>query len=105
MLVVIAHLQAKPGKSVQLIAACQPAIESAQAESGCISYTLTQQTASENDFIFVEEWQDVDALRQHMGTPAQGELGQALPDLVASAPIVRVHTIESSQDLADVARG
>jgi quinol monooxygenase YgiN len=105
LIVVVARLQAKPEKRDELVAAAQKAIAATRQEPGCISYAMYQDTASENDFVFVEEWQDIGALRQHTGSDHLAELGQALPDLLAGAADVRVHTIERSQSLAEVANG
>jgi quinol monooxygenase YgiN len=105
LIVVVARLQGKPGKQAELIAAAQKAIEGVRQEPGCISYAMYQDTGSENDFVFVEEWQDIDALREHTSSEHLAELGQALPDLLAAEPDVRVHTIERSQSLAEIATG
>jgi quinol monooxygenase YgiN len=105
LILVVARLQAKPGKRDELIDVVQEAVGAIRQEPGCITYAMHQDLVSENDFVFVEEWQDLDALRQHTGSANMESLGQGLANLLAGAPEVRVHTVESSQDLADITDG
>ena len=56
----------------------------------------------QNEFVFVEEWEDGDALERHFATPHIGEFMGAIPATIVAPPDVKFHTIASTMDLADV---
>jgi quinol monooxygenase YgiN len=74
-------------------------------EAGCISYRLYEDTERPNEFVFVEEWEDSEALQQHFATSHVREFMQAIPATVTAPSDVKFHTIASTMDLADVSAG
>jgi quinol monooxygenase YgiN len=105
MIVVVGRVQTNADKREDLIRIGQTVARASRAEAGCISYRVYEDTEVENDFVFVEEWENSEALQQHFATSHIAEFMGAIRESVVSAPDVKFHTIESSMDLADVTTG
>jgi quinol monooxygenase YgiN len=102
MIVVVGRVRSAPDKREALIRVGQAVAAASRAEEGCIGYRLYEDTESENDFVFVEEWDSDEALQRHFRTAHINEFMQAIPATLIAAPDVKFHTIASSMDLADV---
>jgi quinol monooxygenase YgiN len=102
MIVVVGRVQTDADKREDLIRIGQAVAQASRAEAGCISYRVYEDTEIENDFVFVEEWENSEALQRHFATSHIAEFMRAILGAVVSAPDVKFHTIESSMDLADV---
>ncbi len=63
MIVVVGRVRTDAQRRARLIEIGQRVAQASRAEPGCISYRLHEDTEVENDFVFVEEWQDDDALQ------------------------------------------
>ena len=102
MIVVVGRVQTDAGKRAELLRIGQAVAAASRLEPGCISYRLYEDIESENEFVFVEEWDSEDALRRHFATAHVAEFMQAIPATIVAPPDVKFHTIASSMDLADV---
>ena len=102
MIVVVGRVRTDADKRDALVGVGQAVAKASRAESGCISYRLYEDTEVENDFVFVEEWENNEALQLHFATPHIREFMQAIPATIVTPPDVKFHTIASSMDLADV---
>jgi quinol monooxygenase YgiN len=102
MIVVVGRVRTDTDKREALVRVGQAVVKASRAESGCISYRLYEDTEVENDFVFVEEWENNEALQLHFATPHIREFMQAIPATIVTPPDVKFHTIASSMDLADV---
>ncbi|WP_422376120.1 putative quinol monooxygenase [Roseibium sp.] len=69
MIFVIATLRTTDKNRQQLISASQVCIEATRREDGCLSYDLHQSVSDPNTLVFVERWQDRQALEAHFATP------------------------------------
>lgn len=105
MIVVVGRVRTDAGKREQLIRIGQTVAAASRAEAGCISYRIYEDSESENDFVFVEEWESDEALQSHFATAHIREFMQAIPSAIVAPPDVKFHTIASSRDLADVSGG
>ena len=65
MFKVIAKIVTVPGKSREFIASVDNMAPKTRAMNGCLAYNLTQSRTDENVFIFVEEWENDEAFKQH----------------------------------------
>ena len=52
--------------------------------------------------MFVEEWEDEEALQRHFATSHIAEFMRAISATIVGPPEVKFHTIASSRDLSDV---
>jgi quinol monooxygenase YgiN len=102
MIVVTAYVQTDDERHAQMIEIGQAVAHASRAEDGCIGYRVCQDTEDPNTIVFVEEWEDDDALQRHFATPHVATLMAAVPAAVAAPPVVRFHTIASTRDLSDV---
>jgi quinol monooxygenase YgiN len=104
VIVVVGRVRSDAGKRDALIRVGQTVAQASRAEQGCISYRLYQDTESEDEFVFVEEWDSEEALQRHFATPHIREFLAAIGATIVAPPDVKFHTIASSMDLADVRR-
>jgi quinol monooxygenase YgiN len=104
MIVVVGRVRADPAKRAELIDLGQSLAQASRKEAGCVSYRLYEDTEVANDFVFVEEWSDEEALQRHFATPHIAEFMRSVPDTLVAALDVRFHTIASSRDLTEVSR-
>jgi quinol monooxygenase YgiN len=68
-LTIIARFKAKPGMEAQVKQDLIDMIAPSQAESGCITYDLHQDTQDSSVFVLYEIWQNQAALDFHLETP------------------------------------
>lgn len=66
-------------KREDLLRIGQAVAAASRAEAGCIGYRLYEDTEIENEFVFGEEWEDDQALRQHSATSHLASFMQAVP--------------------------
>jgi len=105
MIVVVGRVITDADRREALIAVGQAVAAVSRAEAGCISYRLYQDTERENEFVFVEEWDSDEALKEHFTTPHLRDFLQAVSATLVAPPDVKFHTIASSMDLSQVAAG
>jgi quinol monooxygenase YgiN len=105
MIVVVGRVKTDAHKREELVAVGQRVAVASRAEPGCISYRLYEDTETENDFVFVEEWESDEALKLHFATPHIRDFMKAVPATLVAPPDVRFHTIAKSMDIAEVASG
>jgi quinol monooxygenase YgiN len=105
MIVVVGRVSTDAGKRDELVRIGEKVAAASRAEPGCINYRVYEATDLENQFVFVEEWESDDALKQHFATPHIAEFMQAIQGAITAPPDVKFHTIASSMDLADVGGG
>ena len=102
MIVVVGRVKTDAEKRDALIGVGQAA---SRAETGCINYRLYEDTELENEFVFVEEWENGDALQAHFATAHVRDFLRAIPITIIAPPEVKFHTIAGTMDLADVTAG
>ncbi len=66
MLKLIAEDFIDPTKIEIVLPLYQELVEATRKEAGCISYELCHDLKNPGHFIFIEEWQDYDALDAHV---------------------------------------
>ena len=102
MIVVVGRVRTDADTRAELVRIGQTVAGASRAEPGCISYRLYEDTESDHEFVFVEEWESSEALEQHFATSHVADFMRAIPETIVAPPDVKFHTIESSMDLADV---
>jgi quinol monooxygenase YgiN len=105
MIVVVGRVKTDPDRRKALVRVGQAVAAASRAEEGCISYRLYEDTETENEFVFVEEWQSEEALQRHFATTHIRDFMQAIRATIAAPPDVKFHTIASSMDLTEVSGG
>lgn len=98
MIIVTARVRCQPGTEDEFIAAAREVVTRTQAEPGCLSYTCLRDLADESAFMFIEEWADRDALKEHFGAEHLRLFREAAHAFVQNQEI-RMHTVEKSRTL------
>jgi quinol monooxygenase YgiN len=105
VIVVVGRVQTDADRRDALIQVGQAVARASREEQGCISYRVYQDTELENEFVFVEEWENDEALQRHFATSHIREFMQAIPPTIVAPPDVKFHTIASTMDLSEVSAG
>jgi quinol monooxygenase YgiN len=104
MIVVLGRVRTDRARREALLEVGQAVAAASRAEEGCISYRLYEDTEIPNEFVFVEEWKDEEALTRHFQTAHVRDFMRGIGAMILSPPDVKFHTVASSRDLADVSR-
>ncbi|MCU1595000.1 MAG: antibiotic biosynthesis monooxygenase [Frankiales bacterium] len=91
MLVVIAHLNAKPESRDLLANALAKAAAASRGDAGCLSYVFTSDLENPNHFISVETWTDQASLDAHFTMPHLAELFTVAGDALDGAPDITTY--------------
>jgi quinol monooxygenase YgiN len=70
-----------------------------RTEDGCVSYQITENTETPNQFVIVERWASLKAKYGHFRTPEFGRLMGALGDVIAGPPEVSINEVASTLTL------
>jgi len=62
---VVATLTVKPETRAELIAGATKCIAETRKEAGCIAYDMHESVTDPAKFVFVEQWENVEALGPH----------------------------------------
>lgn len=65
-----------------------------RAEPGCIAHNCHVDAEDDARLVFVELWQDLDAVMTHFAVPASGQFVRALAALADGAPEVRLFSAD-----------
>ena len=102
MIVVVGRVTSDAEKRDELIEVAQAVARASREEQGCASYRFYEDTERPNEFVFIEEWADQQALDRHFATDHIAVFMRSIPAAITSPPDVKFHTIASSVDLAQL---
>ena len=102
MLIVVGRVGARPDKRRELIELLRWMQGESRREPGCINYGFYESVEAENEFIAVEEWESVEALRAHFGAPSVAGFAARIGELIAGVPEVRIHGVGATSDFPDL---
>ena len=86
MIVVLGSVVAKEGCFTELLSLSHEHVARSRSEAGCLSHAVHRDTENPNRLVFIEEWQDNNALQAHFRVPASRAFGKALVALASEAP-------------------
>jgi quinol monooxygenase YgiN len=105
MIVVVGRVRTDADKRDTLVEIGQRVAAASRAEAGCRGYQIYGDTEDPHEFVFVEEWDDDDALQEHFRTSHIAEFMRAIPGAIVAPPDVKFHEIASSRDLSELSAG
>ena len=105
MIVVVGRVVTDADRRADLIRIGQTVAAASREEDGCISYRLYEDTEIENEFVFIEEWENDEALQRHFATPHIAVFMGSILGAIVGPPDVQFHTIASTRDLSNVTAG
>jgi quinol monooxygenase YgiN len=103
VIVVVGRVRTSEEKREELVRISQEVARASREEAGCLGYRFYQDTEDPEAYVFVEEWEDMDALRTHFSTAHIATFMQAIPNAIEGIPDVQFHEVARSIGLADIA--
>ncbi len=105
MIVVVGRVRTDAARRADFVRCGEALVTASRGDRGCLAYGLHQATDDEDAFVFVEEWEDEEALREHFASPHIATFMRDVRGLLAAMPAVRFHTVEHSRDIAEMRDG
>jgi quinol monooxygenase YgiN len=102
MIVVIGRVRTDSAKRDELIRIANDVVQASRGDRGCIGYRFYQEMEDEDAYLFVEEWETLEALREHFATSHIATFMQAIPAAIVGAPDVQFHEVSRTMDLGNV---
>jgi quinol monooxygenase YgiN len=91
---VVATLTIKPETRAEFIAAATACIKETRKEPGNIAYDLHESVTDHSKMVFVEQWENAEALVPHRGMEHMKTFGRVVVKCLASPPKIEVITPE-----------
>jgi quinol monooxygenase YgiN len=82
----VVTLKVKPGMEEKFEAAAKTAIAATVKEKGCQAYELHKDTETAGDYMLLEKWQDLAAIKFHLGTDHFKAFIAAFGEVAAGPP-------------------
>ncbi len=80
MLTLVAMVKAKPENRNLVRMKCLCMLEPTRKEEGCVTYDFHDDNDDENIFVFIENWEDEEALAKHGDSKHLRDFKQGLDD-------------------------
>ena len=94
MIYVVATLTVKPEARAELIAAAKDCIAATRKETGNIAYDLHESVTDPAKLVFVEQWENAEALEPHRKAEHMKTFGRVAVKCMAAPPKIEVITPE-----------
>jgi quinol monooxygenase YgiN len=91
---VVATLTVKPGTAAEFIAGAKACIAETVKEPGCISYDLTESVTDPAKFVFVEQWENAEALGPHGASDHMRAWRKIVKECISAPPKIEIITPE-----------
>jgi len=91
MIIVTGSVHARPDRLVDVLSESLEHVHRSRLEPGCLLHTVHQDVEDPLRVVFVEHWEDLDALRTHFAVPASSAFVIALADLVVGDPTLEIY--------------
>lgn len=90
MLIVTGSAVARPDTLDEVLALSLEHVHRSRAEPGCLLHSVHRDVEDPLRVVFVEHWEDADALRTHFAVPASSDFVIALDGLTEGRPILEI---------------
>jgi quinol monooxygenase YgiN len=94
MIYIVATLTVKPEARAELIAAAKDCIAATRKELGNIAYDLHESVTDPARLVFVEQWENAEALEPHRKAEHMKTFGRVAVKCMAAPPKIEVITPE-----------
>ena len=94
MIYVVATLSVKPEARAELIEAAKACIEATRKEPGNIAYDLHESVTDPTRMVFVEQWENAEALVPHRAAEHMKTFGRVVVKCITEPPRIEVITPE-----------
>jgi quinol monooxygenase YgiN len=97
MILVTGSVQARPDTIDEVLTLSLEHVRRSRTEPGCQSHAVHRDVEDPLRLVFVERWDDRDALLTHFSVPASGEFVTRVAELAASAPSIEIYDAERAK--------
>ena len=94
MIYVVATLTIKPESHAEFIAAATACIKETRKEAGCIAYDLHESVTDHSKMVFVEQWENAEALVPHRAAEHMKAFGRIAKNCITAPPKIEIITPE-----------
>lgn len=91
MIIVTGSVRARPDTLDEVLAISLEHVHRSRAEPGCLVHSVHQDVEDPLNVVFLEHWEDRDALATHFGVPASLAFVTAITALAAEPPVLNVY--------------
>jgi quinol monooxygenase YgiN len=98
MIVVTGKVEAAAEQRGELVEVARVMCEASRGDAGCLGYRFYEDTERAGHFVFLEEWEDDEALQSHFAQPHTSAFMSTLLQLI-SASDAMFHTVASTRVL------
>jgi quinol monooxygenase YgiN len=90
MIIVTGTAMGNPETLDELVELSLAHVHRSRSEPGCISHNVHHDVEEPLRLVFVEQWEDIEALRTHFEVPASGGFVEQLAALTTEPPTMRI---------------
>ncbi|MCG8413059.1 MAG: antibiotic biosynthesis monooxygenase [Pseudomonadales bacterium] len=91
MVIVLGSVEIDENSLEQALELSQAHVNRSRQEPGCLSHGVHIDGEHGNRLVFIEQWQDMDALQQHFRVPESGEFVRELGKYATSDPELKIY--------------
>ena len=91
MIIVTGSVHARPDKLDEVLAASLEHVHRSRTEPGCLLHSVHQNVEDPTVVVFVEHWEDYDALTAHFAVPASNAFVKTLAALTVERPTMEIY--------------
>ena len=91
MIIVTGSVHARPDKLDEVLAASLEHVHRSRTEPGCLLHSVHQNVEDPTVVVFVEHWQDRDALTAHFAVPDSNTFVKTLAALTVERPTMEIY--------------
>ena len=91
MIIVIGSIVVKPDERSKALSIALEHVQRSQKEPGCISHNVSVDCENALRFVFVENWADMAALKDHFALEDSQKFVRDLTPLVAAKPEMKIY--------------
>lgn len=99
MILVVARFRPRADRVDEFVALLKDVQAASREDEGCLKYGYHVEIADPLQYVAVEEWRDMDALKAHLRTPHVARLIGALPEFADGPLEIAAHTVAESGPL------
>ncbi|MDQ1374534.1 MAG: hypothetical protein QOJ09_1872 [Actinomycetota bacterium] len=91
MIIVTGSVQAKPEELDRILALSLAHVRRSRTEPGCLMHSVHQDVEDPTRVVFLEYWEDREALGAHFEVPDSNEFVNAVTALAVGSPTIEIY--------------
>lgn len=97
MIIVTGSVRVAPESLDDALALSLEHVRRSRTEAGCLLHSVHRDVEDELRLVFLEHWEDRDALATHFAVPASGEFVTGLGALATEPPTLEIYEAERTR--------